>query len=73
MVVWNNAFRKLLVMVRSCLALGYSFYPPLDSSLTPAQFRGRVIAALINDTRNPLAFMHRFTVDAVRFGFISTN
>ncbi|KAG1875874.1 hypothetical protein C8R48DRAFT_768728 [Suillus tomentosus] len=63
-VAWNNTFRKLLAMVRSCLALGYSFYPPVDSSLTPVQFRGRVITALINDTRNPLAFMHKFTVDA---------
>ncbi|KAG2123243.1 hypothetical protein DEU56DRAFT_917552 [Suillus clintonianus] len=61
---WNGCFRKLLDMVRSCLALGYTFYPPLESNLQPVQFRGRVITALINDTRNPLAFMNRFTVDA---------
>ncbi|KAG1772878.1 hypothetical protein EV702DRAFT_1201346 [Suillus placidus] len=64
MVAWNNTFRKLLVMVWSCLGLGYSFYPLLDSNLTPVEFWGRVIAALINDTHNPLAFMHKFTVDA---------
>ncbi|KAG2118645.1 hypothetical protein DEU56DRAFT_761135, partial [Suillus clintonianus] len=52
---WNGCFRKLLDMVRSCLALGYTFYPPLESNLQPVQFRGRVITALINDT---------FTVDA---------
>ncbi|KAG1831327.1 hypothetical protein EV424DRAFT_1534414 [Suillus variegatus] len=63
-VAWNNTFCKLLAMVQSCLALGYSFYPPVDSSLTPVQFCGRVITALINDTRNLLAFMHKFMVDA---------
>ncbi|KAG2110106.1 hypothetical protein DEU56DRAFT_762356 [Suillus clintonianus] len=35
-----------------------------QSNLQPVQFRGRVITALLNDTRNPLAFMNRFTVDA---------
>ncbi|KAG2145803.1 hypothetical protein DEU56DRAFT_753880 [Suillus clintonianus] len=63
---WNCCFRKLLDMVQSCLALGYTFYPPLESNLQPVQFRGCVITALINDTRNPLAFMNRFTVDASR-------
>ncbi|KAG2743499.1 hypothetical protein P692DRAFT_20850407 [Suillus brevipes Sb2] len=66
MIVWENTFWKLLVMVRSCLALGYSFYPLLDSSLTLVQFRGRVLAALITDTHNPLAFMHGFMVDMDR-------
>ncbi|KAG1866754.1 hypothetical protein F4604DRAFT_1928050 [Suillus subluteus] len=66
MVAWNNTFWKLLVMVQSCLALGYIFYPPLDSNLTLVEFRGCVIAALINNNHNPLAFMHKFTVDADR-------
>ncbi|KAG1863431.1 hypothetical protein C8R48DRAFT_773469 [Suillus tomentosus] len=63
MVAWNNVFRKLLAIVRSCLALGYNLYPPVGSNVAPDQFRGRVIAVLINDSANPLAFMHRFTVD----------
>ncbi|KAG1893406.1 uncharacterized protein F5891DRAFT_1196451 [Suillus fuscotomentosus] len=63
MVAWNNIFRKLLAIVRSCLALGYNLYPPVGSNVAPDQFRGRVIAVLINDSANPLAFMHRFTVD----------
>ncbi|KAG2096552.1 uncharacterized protein F5147DRAFT_656610 [Suillus discolor] len=66
MVTWHNTFCKLLAMVQSCLALGYSFYHPLDSSLMPVQFCGHVITALINNICNPLAFMHKFTVDADR-------
>ncbi|KAG1847681.1 hypothetical protein DFJ58DRAFT_730094 [Suillus subalutaceus] len=32
--------------------------------LVMSNFRGRVIATLINNNHNPLAFMHKFTVDA---------
>ncbi|KAG1731875.1 hypothetical protein EDD22DRAFT_852822 [Suillus occidentalis] len=63
MMTWNNVFRKLLAIVRSCLALGYNLYPPVGSNITPEQFRGRVIAALINNSANPMAFMRRFTAD----------
>ncbi|KAG2124460.1 hypothetical protein BD769DRAFT_1388717 [Suillus cothurnatus] len=42
------------------------FYPLLDSVLTPDIFLAHVITTLTNNTGNPLAFMHKFTVDVNR-------
>ncbi|KAG1852191.1 hypothetical protein F4604DRAFT_1686682 [Suillus subluteus] len=35
MVAWNNIFQKLLAIIQSCLTLGYNFYPPTGSNVTP--------------------------------------
>ncbi|KAG1891601.1 uncharacterized protein F5891DRAFT_1197654 [Suillus fuscotomentosus] len=61
---WTSIFSNLVKVVRTCLPFAFNIYPPVDSNILPDEFRRRVINALINDPTQPLAFMHRFTVNA---------
>ncbi|KAG1902407.1 uncharacterized protein F5891DRAFT_1186518 [Suillus fuscotomentosus] len=60
---WTSIFSSLIKVVRTCLPFAFNIYPPVDSNILPDEFRRRVINTLINDPTQPLAFMHRFTVN----------
>ncbi|KAG1838878.1 hypothetical protein F4604DRAFT_1691464 [Suillus subluteus] len=61
---WTATFKKLLNVIWTCLTIGYTIYPPINSSFTLEQFCCRVILALIDNILNPLAFMHKHTINA---------
>ncbi|KAG2153821.1 hypothetical protein DEU56DRAFT_907301 [Suillus clintonianus] len=64
MGAWTTMFTNLVKLVWVCAPFSFDIYPPQGSNVVPDELRRRVIDAVINDQRHPLAFMHQFTVNS---------